>query len=368
MKLIFFFLFSSVAKSKSRPQSTCADDALVGNGETVQKPSAPIETKQKPAAPIETVQEVTPPVETNGTQPRKRIKTQPSPESQRKTYKCKNCPMTFRHGGHFRRHIITVHTIEKPFVCFLCGSKFATNDELTQHQQFHQPDSTKSPVFPCSVCGKNVENLKKHLRDHEEEKNVKEQKEEEEEEAISIVLPAPQEVVEQISTNSIDRLNGAEHSNLSNVSDFNGFINELIQNVPDIENQMLDAIVPMEFNEITNDNHDTINNDTPNDIIPSDGTSILNDKPTNGLKQKKVRKPNGLRKNAGQFTCQVCNKHFQLELLLIQHMMRHDRPRFPCRICGKLLTKSYSRVHLQRYHRPTVGSAEPSSQDDEQIS
>lgn len=59
-----------------------------------------------------------------------------------------------------------------PEVCCLCGQKFQSSFVLAQHMKSHLQTSTDSPVFPCSVCGKNVSNLKLHLRQHNAEKPV----------------------------------------------------------------------------------------------------------------------------------------------------------------------------------------------------
>lgn len=50
-------------------------------------------------------------------------------------------------------------------VCCLCGEQFQTGIALAQHQKTHMP-RTNTPVFPCNICGKNVKNLKIHLRQH----------------------------------------------------------------------------------------------------------------------------------------------------------------------------------------------------------
>lgn len=58
-------------------------------------------------------------------------------------------------------------------VCFLCGQKFQSSFALTHHMnQEHAQSSNDSPVFPCNVCGKNVSNLKLHLRQHNAEKAI----------------------------------------------------------------------------------------------------------------------------------------------------------------------------------------------------
>lgn len=55
-------------------------------------------------------------------------------------------------------------------ICFLCGAQFPSSIQLTQHQKTHFASTVShSPVFPCNVCGRQVKNLKIHLRQHQNE-------------------------------------------------------------------------------------------------------------------------------------------------------------------------------------------------------
>lgn len=58
-----------------------------------------------------------------------------------------------------------------PAVCVLCGRKFHSIIAMEHHQKTHIQSNKDSPVFPCNVCGKNVKNLKKHLRQHKTKKD-----------------------------------------------------------------------------------------------------------------------------------------------------------------------------------------------------
>lgn len=63
-------------------------------------------------------------------------------------------------------------------ICFLCGAQFQSGIQLTQHQKTHFAGTTsQSPVFPCNVCGRQVKNLKMHLRQHkiEDKQNAKQE-------------------------------------------------------------------------------------------------------------------------------------------------------------------------------------------------
>lgn len=52
-------------------------------------------------------------------------------------YKCthRGCNECFSYGWVLKRHILTKHTSEKPFQCYLCGSRFGRNDFLKRHQK-----------------------------------------------------------------------------------------------------------------------------------------------------------------------------------------------------------------------------------------
>lgn len=61
-------------------------------------------------------------------------------------------------------------------ICFLCGAQFSSSIQLTQHQKTHFASTiSHSPVFPCNVCGRQVKNLKMHLRQHKTESKQQQQ-------------------------------------------------------------------------------------------------------------------------------------------------------------------------------------------------
>jgi DNA-directed RNA polymerase subunit RPC12/RpoP len=54
-------------------------------------------------------------------------------------YKCEQCTSTFIRSSHLRQHMFAhtdkpVRTIERPFVCAVCGKRFAYNMARTKHQ------------------------------------------------------------------------------------------------------------------------------------------------------------------------------------------------------------------------------------------
>ncbi|XP_074654870.1 uncharacterized protein LOC141908649 isoform X1 [Tubulanus polymorphus] len=52
--------------------------------------------------------------------------------SNERSYKCKNCPKTFKHRAGFVRHVKTVHQTQRE-LCPMCQSSFASTDSLKRH-------------------------------------------------------------------------------------------------------------------------------------------------------------------------------------------------------------------------------------------
>ncbi|KAI9510753.1 hypothetical protein F5148DRAFT_976212, partial [Russula earlei] len=61
-----------------------------------------------------------------------------SDEAQERNHVCAvpGCSKSFARAEHLKRHVISLHTHEKPFVCG-CGKTFARRDNLLQHQRVH---------------------------------------------------------------------------------------------------------------------------------------------------------------------------------------------------------------------------------------
>uniref|UniRef100_A0A8C8W662 C2H2-type domain-containing protein n=1 Tax=Peromyscus maniculatus bairdii TaxID=230844 RepID=A0A8C8W662_PERMB len=85
-----------------------------------------------------------------------------------KTYKCEECPRTFKYPCRLSAHQ-RIHKKQKSFFCNTCHKGFYTHSDLRVHKVIHQ----KNKPFKCSTCRKsfsNQTNLKAHERIHTGEK------------------------------------------------------------------------------------------------------------------------------------------------------------------------------------------------------
>ncbi|KAI8883269.1 hypothetical protein K501DRAFT_126363, partial [Backusella circina FSU 941] len=58
-----------------------------------------------------------------------------------RTFACKteDCGKVFKRSEHLKRHIKSIHTMEKPFKCPYqnCNKRFSRSDNLNQHIRIH---------------------------------------------------------------------------------------------------------------------------------------------------------------------------------------------------------------------------------------
>ncbi|KAG0237407.1 hypothetical protein BGW42_000983 [Actinomortierella wolfii] len=75
-----------------------------------------------------------------------------SPDGTNKVFTCANedCRRTFKRSEHLKRHVRSVHTLEKPFACHYrdCPKRFSRSDNLNQHIRIHRHDKDKAPPKP----------------------------------------------------------------------------------------------------------------------------------------------------------------------------------------------------------------------------
>ncbi|KAJ9063144.1 hypothetical protein DSO57_1003276 [Entomophthora muscae] len=55
----------------------------------------------------------------------------------------KDCNKVFKRSEHLKRHVRSIHTLEKPFPCPTCGKTFSRTDNLNQHVRIHSRPKTK---------------------------------------------------------------------------------------------------------------------------------------------------------------------------------------------------------------------------------
>ncbi|XP_036936657.1 zinc finger protein 84-like [Acanthopagrus latus] len=85
-----------------------------------------------------------------------------------KPFVCDICGRRFAQQKHLKSHIRT-HTGEKPFDCDVCGKSFARLESLKTHVRTH----TGEKPFGCDHCGRRFvepRSLKRHVRTHTGEK------------------------------------------------------------------------------------------------------------------------------------------------------------------------------------------------------
>lgn len=236
--------------------------------------------------------------------------------------------MTFAHAGHFRRHYNSAHPVEKPFVCCLDGIQFVTNEELIEHQQrTHQPDSAKAVFIPCPRCGVSVKNLKLHLRDHELET------------AYELAMSTGDDMV----TESIDDTQTESTDDGIKLENRESFDTNDLQTIG-LEVEYI-VTSDSEFNVTTSSN-------VLNGVNSMDTDTCIDVKPPIALGKSKIKR----KSDSGKFwLCTQCPKKFRLQILLEQHERNHERPRIPCVVCNKQITKKSLRAHLLKFHRPNIG-------------
>ncbi|KAF9571302.1 hypothetical protein EC968_000741 [Mortierella alpina] len=57
-----------------------------------------------------------------------------------------DCGKVFKRSEHLKRHVRSVHTLEKPYICPVdsCPKRFSRSDNLNQHIRVHRPEKERS--------------------------------------------------------------------------------------------------------------------------------------------------------------------------------------------------------------------------------
>lgn len=89
--------------------------------------------------------------------------------------KCLECDKVFTYDAHLKRHVMTVHTNVRPYVCTLCQKGFRQHTDLARHLRWHKKQTQRLEInvaandvsgFNCSVCAVNLpstDDLKEHI-------------------------------------------------------------------------------------------------------------------------------------------------------------------------------------------------------------
>lgn len=64
-------------------------------------------------------------------------------------FKCKICEKKYSGKYSLRKHVMRLHSTDKPFCCEICEKSFSTKGDLRQHMRMH----TGERPYGCEICG-----------------------------------------------------------------------------------------------------------------------------------------------------------------------------------------------------------------------
>ncbi|KAI8971813.1 hypothetical protein BDF20DRAFT_825460 [Mycotypha africana] len=75
----------------------------------------------------------------------RRVSSVPNCSTRMFTCKADGCGKVFKRSEHLKRHIRSIHTLEKPFECPYqsCNKRFSRSDNLNQHIRIHRHSNQK---------------------------------------------------------------------------------------------------------------------------------------------------------------------------------------------------------------------------------
>jgi hypothetical protein len=74
---------------------------------------------------------------------------EPQPDETDYPHPCTMCHRAFSVASNLRRHIKSVHSLEKPFACDFCDRQFSQRCNLKRHVRIH----TGEKPYTCNTCG-----------------------------------------------------------------------------------------------------------------------------------------------------------------------------------------------------------------------
>ncbi|KAJ8657880.1 hypothetical protein O0I10_006408 [Lichtheimia ornata] len=96
----------------------------------------------------------------------RRVSSNPGAAGQ-KMFTCQHddCGKVFKRSEHLKRHIRSIHTLEKPFECpyHSCSKRFSRSDNLNQHIRIHR-HTTKDKLSPSTGANSNSRTVNTYMQ------------------------------------------------------------------------------------------------------------------------------------------------------------------------------------------------------------
>jgi len=95
------------------------------------------------------------------------VEGQPSDTDLVSQYQCTQCSYKTVQREHFRRHVNSVHSNMRPYLCDVCGRRFKRSDGLRLHALVHRDQSDHacwSSIHRCNICDRTFRNKVGHLQ------------------------------------------------------------------------------------------------------------------------------------------------------------------------------------------------------------
>ncbi|VDL92418.1 unnamed protein product [Schistocephalus solidus] len=77
---------------------------------------------------------------------------------------CDNCKRSFVREDKLKRHIMSIHTMEKPHICHICTKAFSRKDKLKDHLKHHERAARNFECTQCQFAFVQKSDLNRHIR------------------------------------------------------------------------------------------------------------------------------------------------------------------------------------------------------------